>query len=311
MQHPCIVLAWSAAISFNSPASDTVWSSFGSNEQMTTQLLTIIVPTYNRAANLQVLLNALWIECALLNESIVVVVSDNASVDNTQEVVSLMQAKWPQLLTIRHAMNCGPEENFCRAVERVQTRYFWIVGDDDCPRRGVLGALVELLRTESPSLVYMQSKWMAQITDVEQREEIKRFRIEYLDAKHFARKVHVWITYISGHVVDRSILIRQLEVHPIRRFSNTNLVQLGWILSVLQSGGRFAFIADKCVLATIGNSGGYALLTVFGVNFTRVVNQALGRGSRLARIFVGRNIACYLPGLHLVGSYCAERATSQ
>ena len=96
MQHPCIVLAWSAAISFDSPASDTVWSSFGSNEQMTTQLLTIIVPTYNRAANLQVLLNALWIECALLNESIVVVVSDNASVDNTQEVVSLMQAKWPR-----------------------------------------------------------------------------------------------------------------------------------------------------------------------------------------------------------------------
>jgi glycosyltransferase involved in cell wall biosynthesis len=260
-------------------------------------ILTIIVPTYNRAENLAFLLEALQRDCKPVQETVSVLVSDNASTDGTGEVIKAMQAKWPELRAYRHDINCGADENFCSAVDKVETRYFWIIGDDDCPRSGLVGALVELLVGESPALVYMQSKWTAQIVSAEQAKAIDGLRIEYLDSDEFARRVHVWVTYISGHVVDRSVLLRALNTNTIRRFSNTNLVQLGWILPILQSKERLAFIKDRCVLATVGNSGGYALLTVFGVNFSRIVSESLGHGSRLARLFIGRNIACYLPGL--------------
>src|SRR5690349_9740053 len=112
-------------------------------------LLTLIVPTYNRADSLELLLRTLADECRGLAGAVSVLVSDNASTDRTPEVTRAAQAAWPELLVQRHPANCGPEENFCTGVERVESRYFWIIGDDDCPKRGVLAKIVSLLQERS------------------------------------------------------------------------------------------------------------------------------------------------------------------
>lgn len=260
-------------------------------------LLTIIIPTYNRAANLSLLLRTLKVECAALEGAVTVLVSDNASTDRTSEVTHEMQAGWSELVVQRHARNCGPEENFCTGIDRVESRYFWIIGDDDCPKRGVVTKLVALLRAYSPALVYVQSEWINPIIDADQGEPIGTLRAEILDSVAFARKVHIWITFISGSIVDRTAFLRKFGAHAFRRFTNTSLVQLGWLLPLVQSGERLVYVVDRCVLATKDNSGGYALLTVFGINFPRVTNEALGAGSQLARLLVGGTVTHYLPGL--------------
>jgi hypothetical protein len=66
---------------------------------------------------------------------------------------------------------------------------------------------------------------------------------------------------------------------------------------MVQSGGRLVFVADRCILATKENTGGYALLTVFGVNFAHIVNEVLGSSSRAAKVLVSRNLWHYLPSL--------------
>src|ERR1700761_1591163 len=109
---------------------------------MTRALLTIVVPTYNRRDNLALLLRALQPELAPLRESVAVLVSDNASTDGTQALTQEMQAQWPELVVQRHPANLGPDGNFASCVARVDTRYFWIIGDDDLPKRGVVAKLV-------------------------------------------------------------------------------------------------------------------------------------------------------------------------
>jgi len=264
---------------------------------MSGPLLTIVIPTYNRAENLELLLRVLQAELSGLEDAVQVLVSDNASTDRTPELTRDVQAGWPALRVQRHAQNLGPEENFCSGVERVDSRYFWIIGDDDLPKRGVVAHLIALLREHAPALVYMQSEWVSPITSPDQGESIGTLSVEMLDAFKFARRVHVWVTYISGVIVDRTVLIRALGEHKIRRFTNTSLVQLGWILPVLATNERFAFVTDRCILATKDNSGGYPVLTVFGVRFARIVHEALGRHSRIGRVLIGGNIAHYLPGL--------------
>jgi abequosyltransferase len=260
-------------------------------------LLTIIVPTYNRADNLALLLETLRVELAGLQEDVTVLVSDNASTDATPEVVAAARAAHPALLAQRHERNLGPDGNFCACVEHVSTRYFWIIGDDDLPKRGVIAKVVQLLRRTSPALVYLQSEWVNPIVGSEQGEPVGTLEAGVMDAEAFARRVNVWFTFISGVVVDRSLLVQELGPQSIRRFTGTSLVQLGWILPLLSHHHRFVFVSNRCVLATKDNTGGYPLMTVFGVRFARIVNDVFGRDSHFARLLIGGNILHYLPGL--------------
>lgn len=260
-------------------------------------LLTIVVPTYNRAASLEVLLNALGSEFAGLKGQVAVIIGDNASTDHTPEVTQRFLSSWDDTRVVRHDTNIGPEENFCRCVELVTSEYFWIVGDDDCPKRGVISQVLRLLLDRRPALVYMRSEWLKPVTGPDQGEPVGDLKVSWMNADAFAKEVHVWVTFISGMVIHKERLDSALKGESITRFTATHLVQLGWVLPLLKTDGPFAFVHDTCVLATKDNSGGYGLLTVFGVNFAHIVSESFGQSSPLARRIIHASIVNYLPGL--------------
>lgn len=259
--------------------------------------LTIIVPTYNRATHLATLLEALRAELQGLGTLVEVLVSDNASTDATPEVTAAAAHDWPALKIQRQEQNLGPEGNFLSCIPRVSTRYFWIIGDDDCPKRGVLAKVVQLLTEREPALLYMQSEWVKPLLGPDQGEPIDELRVLDLSALQFAKSVHVWVTFISGMVIDKDRLLDVLGDQSINRFDATSLVQLGWVLPLLKSEGPFMFVANSCILATKDNSGGYGLLTVFGVNFTRIVNETFGAKHLIARTLIAGNVTEFLPSL--------------
>jgi len=270
-------------------------------------LLTIIVPTYKRSANLTILLRTLREETAAVAGDVVVYVSDNCSPDDTPDVVARASEDWPTLRSHRHPTNVGPDRNFCHAVDAVQTRWFWIIGDDDLPKRGVVTQVVTQLRATQPALLYMQSEWINPVLNADQGEPVGTLRVATLDSQRFAASVHVWVTFISGMVIDKDRLCAVLGEHAIDRFDATHLVQLGWVLPLLTSAGPFLFVTDRCILATRDNSGGYGLLTVFGVNFTRIVNDSFGVRHPLSNALIVGNITQYLPG-RIWGSRDARHA---
>ena len=275
---------------------------------MSDALLTIIVPTYNRASSLELLLRTLHAEIAI-DAPVRVLVSDNASTDETAAVIAKMCATWAALMTQRHDRNIGPDGNFCSCVDRVDTRYFWIIGDDDLPKRGVVAQIVAQLLAREPALLYMQSEWINPVLNADQGEPVGDLLVATLDSQRFAEAVHVWVTFISGMVIDKQRLRLALGAHTISRFDATHLVQLGWVLPLLASTGPFLFVSDRCLLATKDNTGGYGLLTVFGVNFTRVVNDSFGATHPLARALVDGNMTQYLPGL-IWGARAASAPTT-
>lgn len=261
-------------------------------------LLTIIVPTYNRSANLAILLSSLRDETAHVANEVQVYVSDNCSTDDTPNVIAQLAKDWLSMRSYRHLTNLGAESNFIHAVDSVKTRWFWIIGDDDLPKRGVVEKVVKLLRMENPALIYMQSEWLNPVQNVDQGVPIGDFQISSLNSLQFAEAVHVWVTFISGMVVDKERLVAMLGSQSIKRFdAASRLVQLGWVLPLFNSKGPFLFISNSCMLATKDNSGGYCLLTVFGINFTRIINESFGSNHPLAQAMIGGNISQYLPGL--------------
>src|SRR4051812_3382863 len=98
---------------------------------MTNPLLTIAIPTYNRASLLNACLSALAKEFGG-NPDIEVLVSDNASTDDTEKIVqSHKEVSFPGLLYVKNNANLGADYNIRQAFEKATGKFVWIFSDDD------------------------------------------------------------------------------------------------------------------------------------------------------------------------------------
>lgn len=122
------------------------------------ELLSICIPTYNRAGYLADVLESLAREHAAdpWGEAVVVHVSDNASTDTTPAVVAAYASRLP-LRAQRNPTNIGGERNFARLIDLTEGVYFWLLGDDETVAAGSLAGLLALLRTREHGLVLLPS----------------------------------------------------------------------------------------------------------------------------------------------------------
>lgn len=102
-------------------------------------LLTIGIPTYNRAACLEKLLAKIAPACAKLEVELLV--SDNASPDQTAEVA----ARFPTVRYIKNQQNLGFDGNILSLLDNAKGDFIWLMGDDDSFDVERLPEIVKLL----------------------------------------------------------------------------------------------------------------------------------------------------------------------
>lgn len=95
-------------------------------------LLSILIPTYNRAAKLDSTLGRLA-ACGIGSAADVeIVVAVNPSGDGSYEKAMEWQEHLPRLRCVEHATYVGSaEENIDRSVCLAQGEFVWLLGDDD------------------------------------------------------------------------------------------------------------------------------------------------------------------------------------
>ncbi|MCK7499236.1 MAG: glycosyltransferase [Comamonadaceae bacterium] len=260
-------------------------------------LLTIAIPTYNRADDLERLLATLAGELSGLEHKVDIVISDNASTDHTQAVIGRFTALWPRARVITQAVNLGMDGNFCSCAEHVEGEFFWLMGDDDLPMRE-RSRHCSTFWSAAGRTFYMDSVWMPDIGAASAEPVAAPLQVNELSRQAFGRRVHVWTTYLSGMIVRSGPLLR--DATALRQFYGTHLSQLSWVMERLREGRRFIHVRTPCVLATSGNTGGYAVIEVFGEHFPRIVRDSLGGSPELRRLaeeIVQRTALLYLPEL--------------
>ncbi len=260
-------------------------------------LLTLAVPTYNRADHLEQLLNCLQEELIGLSDQVEVIIGDNCSTDRTPQVTAGFAAAYPNATVIRQLENIGPERNFCVALEAARGDHFWIVGDDDLPKKGTIRQIVSILVNQNPDLLFLQSEWVDRIESSEQGQRLAPLLAKPLTALAMAQQLHVWFTFISSVIIRRQVFLTHSSMEDARRQVGTSLVQLSWVYTVLAHGQNFALIDQPCVLATSANTGGYKVLTTFGAQFPRLTKRLLAGRPELANSIVRRCSMLFLPGL--------------
>lgn len=260
-------------------------------------MLTIAIPTYNRSRYLSFLLSTLENELQSLQGQVQVMVFDNASSDDTPAVVAQFASRMPNFWHSRNDVNEGADSNIEACYLLPQTPYVWVLGDDDAPLAGALPLLIELLRRESPDLVYLPSLSTTNIQQDHAVHHIEQLAAVELSSHDFADVINVQMTFISGLVTRKSIALDQLVKKQLCVTQGTSLVQLAWVLESLKRGGKFLVCLDNLLMATAANGGGYAVLQVFLVNHTRIVGALLAGQPAMSRRIMSNTSLCFLPGL--------------
>jgi glycosyltransferase involved in cell wall biosynthesis len=110
--------------------------------------------TYNRAGTLRETLDSLLPQASTEPE-IEVLVTDNASQDNTPEVVQEYCARYPVLRYSRNATNVGFDGNVVACIEKAAGEYVAFFSDDDLAPPGLLAALLKDLKDARPVAAYI------------------------------------------------------------------------------------------------------------------------------------------------------------
>lgn len=120
----------------------------GDSGQIIRSRLSICIPTHDgRGIFLREALESVLGQLeGLPSGSVTISISDNASQDETREVVRLLSAEYPALITYhRNETNLGFTPNMLRAIAGATGEYVWILSSDDCIAPGGLRKVLETL----------------------------------------------------------------------------------------------------------------------------------------------------------------------
>lgn len=118
-------------------------------------LLSICITTYNRASWLAVNLKTLRQWAEPFRDLIEIIVCDNASEDNTEQVVKpfLNQDNFHYY---RNLQNVGMLGNLKITAHHAKGKYVWIIGDDDIIKNGAIKAVLDAIQQyPTVSLIYL------------------------------------------------------------------------------------------------------------------------------------------------------------
>lgn len=122
-------------------------------------LLTIALPTYNRARYLDRFFEHHISSFDKLGITFEILVSDNCSTDATPEIIARWAARDGRIRSVRQSENIGGYGNFLYCYRQSRGQFAIWVGDDDLLIPEAVMGYLERLR-QSPQLVMIQSPWM-------------------------------------------------------------------------------------------------------------------------------------------------------
>jgi glycosyltransferase involved in cell wall biosynthesis len=195
--------------------------------------LSIVIPTYNRADFID---SSLEIHIPIVeNFNIQIHIFDNASADNTLEIVSKWMQTYPFLSYHHNNTNIGPDANFERALQFPNTEYIWLLGDSTCIEKKVFEKIFSETKNKYDLILINAG---SRVTGIESK---------------IINNENILLSELGWHMTQMSTLIYSKNLiaeAAFWRYQNTNFIQAGIIFEYLakKNSVQICWLQDYSVI---------------------------------------------------------------
>ncbi len=249
--------------------------------------ISICIPTYNRALQLRQLLDSIVRQNGH-DLDVEVVVSDNASEDDTAAVVEEYARTGMTIVYERHAANLGFDRNMLHVLTLANGDYCWLFGSDDVLEDGAFARITRLFAHHpSPTGINVGSNGYS--CDLRQRirhhDHISSdFPVETVlhgrDA--IVHGIGPWgLGYISAILIRRQAWNETVATSPVENYLN-GYIHIYVLTRLLNDGSTWICLPDRLVGWRSGNdsavgSDPFKRTRLDIVGFDQSFGGALGR----------------------------------
>lgn len=225
--------------------------------------LTIAIPTYNRA---DVISQSLDSVINQKNDEVEIIVCDNASTDNTSEILHSYINKYG-IKYYRSEKNGGMDFNFLNCLKYAQGEYILLFSDDDVLLPGAVSKIIELIDNNKPDYINLNSAIF--LKNVNEINEKSKPRIELkeetdlisTDKDKYMSYLGVFLTYLSATIIKRE---NYLKILNPEKYYGTYFMHAHIVLDTLEGADKKVIITKApLVAARMDNSGGFNLYEVW------------------------------------------------
>ena len=223
-------------------------------------LLSICIPTYNRAEYLVGALENIISDPAF-DERVEIVISDNASTDDTENVVGYFIKLYSNIYYYKNPENIR-DQNFMLALSRGRGKYLRLFNDTLRLKHRVLQTMLDIIinTPETEAIFFMQ--------DISFNGNIERI-CEIKGANELLSEVSYYITWIANFGCWSTKINK---INNPNKYASLQLTQVDWFLQIAETnltikiyfGDYFNSILPK-------HKGGYNIFEVFVNNYLRIL----------------------------------------
>lgn len=215
---------------------------------MSNPLLSICIPTYNRAEVLDETLNLLFSNSEFNSSEIEVIISDNCSSDNTKEIV----LKYPLAKYFYNEENIR-DRNFAKVLSYASSDYIRLFNDTLRFKHGALTKILQIIKQhiDKKQNLFFYNK------GTQKAECVK----EVVSKSQFIKEVSYLTTWIGNFGCWREDF---LKIEDKDRCWKLQFVQVDWSYRLVENGkSTLIYFEDLTTTAELKNKGGYNVFDTF------------------------------------------------
>jgi abequosyltransferase len=268
-------------------------------------LLTIAIPTFNRAPYLKKSLAQLKEELQHIPNGLVqIIISDNCSSDETEIVVKDGIIAGMNINYIKNSKNIGWARNFVQCFKLSVGNYVLLMGDDDLIVDGGLLSIIENIRYDEFGVVCLQPFGF----DIDHRKEKPNDDngedLVFDNPQEFILKTQRYFTLTSACVINKNML---KNVKP-EDYIDTDLAVFHLFLRAALAAKKNKFIKKYTIASKRQNSFSYDYVQVFVVQFWKIIEAHVKYGLDKETIYKlkKKRLLSYYP-FYLLGMRISSR----
>ncbi|MBR2082584.1 MAG: glycosyltransferase family 2 protein [Elusimicrobiaceae bacterium] len=243
---------------------------------MTKIWLSICIPTCNRAEWLHRTLQSIVQEdCFILSEDIEIIISDNASSDNTQKIVEKFIIKYgSKIKYYKQSQFVCAMENFYKVCTLAQGKFIKLNNDTAHFRPGQLANLLDYIKQhdKDKSLLFFYNR--CNTTPYDYCHNINEF----------VQKVSFYSTWSVAFGIWKT---DSMYLSHFLTYKESQIAQTKILLDLLSHVHRPMLIINQPLydISTPTKKGGYNIAEVFGYNYLNILKEFLNNGLLSSSIY--------------------------